>query len=524
MSQLCYAGARPRLLEAPAFAGHNPRPVIEVASSILPLPVLPEAGSRAQWPGLPGAAAALAIAEAAMRHAGLVLAVTAGEQHAYRLEEELRFFLGGRRPVTHFPDNETLPYDPFSPHQEILSGRLAALHQLPSQQRGVVIVTAATLLERMPPRAWLDGRALMLHAGEKLDAPAFRARLVAAGYQSVSEVQTQGEFAVRGALIDVFPMGSEYAYRLDLFDEEVESIRRFDPETQRSTDKVQEIRLLPAREFPTDKEGIETFRGRYRQYFPGDPARSRIYAEVSKSLMPGGIEAYLPLFFPENGTETLFDYLPAGSLVVEADDAEAALAAEWKQIQERHERYSGNIERPLMHPKDLFLKPELARSAWVRWLGACNFWAYPPPPDPLPQGEGERKSARVIETVAGGAEAIKAPALFDTRSRPVRRRIRRAPRGGARLAQTVGHPGARPRVLAGIRRRPQPLRAGARPLAGRFPHSRGEPDADRRAPRKSSASARRCPCASAARCAIRKPSCAILNDLGSPARRSCTWS
>ena len=338
--------------------------VSDTASAVLStLPLPAAAGARTRWSGLPGPSTALAIAEAAARHAGLVVAVTAGEQHAYRLEEELRFFLGGQQPVTHFPDTETLPYDTYSPHQEILSDRLAALYRLPELTRGVLIVTAGTLLERLPPRAWLDGRALLLKAGDKLPPHAFRERLIAAGYQSVSEVQTQGEFAVRGALIDVFPMGSAEAYRLDLFDDEVESIRQFDPETQRSTEKVSEIRLLPAREFPTDKEGIDTFRRRYREYFPGDPARSRIYAEVSKALMPGGIEAYLPLFFNESsgGTATMFDYLPGNSLLIEVDDIAAALGTEWKQIEERHERYSGNLERPLMKPADLFLEPARAQ-------------------------------------------------------------------------------------------------------------------------------------------------------------------
>jgi transcription-repair coupling factor (superfamily II helicase) len=367
-------------------------PTVTQTSVLRDLPLPAAAGARAQWTGLPGPAAALAIAEAAARHTGLVVAITAGEQHAYKLEEELRFFLGGALPVTHFADNETLPYDPFSPHQEILSDRLAALYRLPQQRRGVLIVTAGTLLERLPPRAWLDGRVLLLKAGDRLEPHRFRERLVAAGYQSVSEVQTQGEFAVRGALIDVFPMGSAEAYRLDLFDDEVESIRQFDPETQRSTEKVPEIRLLPAREFPTDKEGIETFRRRYREYFPGDPARSRIYAEVSKALMPGGIEAYLPLFFSEDsgGTAALFDYLPADSLLVEADDLAAALAAEWKQIEERYERYSGNLERPLMKPADLFLPPPQAQAR----LAAYGAVAIQPS-----QGE--------IQLLPGGAEAVR---------------------------------------------------------------------------------------------------------------------
>ncbi|MDB5988268.1 MAG: mfd [Nevskia sp.] len=327
----------------------------EAQNSALTQPTLPAAGQVAHWRGLPEASLALAIAEAARRHDGLVIAVTAGEQRAYRLEQELRFFLGGSASVLHFPDNETLAYDPFSPHQEILSERLAALYSLPQQQRGVLIVTAATLLERMPPREWLDGRVFMLKTGQKLDAGRFRERLVGAGYQSVSEVATQGEFAIRGALVDVFPMGARDAYRLDLFDDEIESIRLFDPETQRSTEKVAEMRLLPAREFPTDRDGIETFRRRYREYFSGDPARSRIYAEVSKALMPGGIEAYLPLFFAQ--TATLFDYLPPYKLFVEIDDIDSATAAEWQQIGERFERYSGNIERPLMRPADLYLQP-----------------------------------------------------------------------------------------------------------------------------------------------------------------------
>ncbi len=333
------------------------------ALPILLSPPLPaEAGTRLHWAGLPGASAALAIAEAAARHDGLVIAVTNGEQHAYKLEEELRFFAGAALPVMHFPDAETLPYDPFSPHQEILSDRLAALYRLPNQTRGVMILTAGTLLERLPPRSWLDGRALLLKAGDKLPPHAFRERLIAAGYQSVSEVQTQGEFAVRGALIDVYPMGSSDAYRLDLFDDEVESIRVFDPDTQRSTEKVGEIRLLPAREFPTDKAGIETFRRRYREYFPGDPARSRIYSEVSKNLMPGGVEAYLPLFFSPDtaAAATIYDYLPVHALIIATDDLETALATEWKQIEERYERYSGNLERPLMKPADLFVEPKTA--------------------------------------------------------------------------------------------------------------------------------------------------------------------
>jgi transcription-repair coupling factor (superfamily II helicase) len=304
------------------------------------------------------ALAALAAARRAVAHNGLTVVLAANEQQAYRLEQELRFFLPSSLALLHLPDAEVLPYDQFSPHQEILSQRLSALHRLPQLKRGVLLTTADQLIQRLPPRAWLDSRAFQLKAGERLSLAEFRERLIAAGYQSVSEVQAQGEFAVRGALLDLFPMGSDIAYRIDLFDEDIETIRSFDPETQRSQDKVNEIRLLPAREFPTDKDGIETFRRRYREHFPGDPARSRIYAEVSKKLMPGGIESWLPLFF--NETASLADYLPDDALILPLADLEAALTEDWRQIEERYEQYHGDIERPLLKPAELFVKPETA--------------------------------------------------------------------------------------------------------------------------------------------------------------------
>jgi transcription-repair coupling factor (superfamily II helicase) len=309
------------------------------------------------------AAVALAVARRASAHAGLTVVLVANEQHAYRLEVELRFFLPRELTLLHLPDAEVLPYDHFSPHQEILSQRMAALHRLPSLERGVLLTTVDQLIQRLPPRSWLDSRAFQLAIGDKLRIAPFRERLVAAGYQSVSEVQAQGEFAVRGALIDLFPMGSESAYRIDLFDDDIETIRTFDPDSQRSQDKVSEIRLLPAREFPTDKDGIESFRRNYREVFPGDPARSRIYRDVSKALMPAGIESWLPLFFGLGGTATLADYLPDDALIVSVDDLQAALDEDWRQIEERYERYCGDIERPLLRPEQLFCRPAQALSA-----------------------------------------------------------------------------------------------------------------------------------------------------------------
>jgi transcription-repair coupling factor (superfamily II helicase) len=353
---------------------------------------LPEPGATAAWPALPGASAALAVAEAAARAAGPLVVLCAGEQQAWRVEEEVRFFLDPALPVIHLPDTEVLPYDQFSPHQEILSARLAALDRLPRLERGVVVTTADALIQKLPPRAWLEGRRFQIAVGDRLPLQAFRERLATAGYQSVSEVQMQGEFAVRGALIDLFPMGSEQAFRIDLFDEEVETLRLLDAESQRSTGTTREIALMPAREFPTDKAGIETFRRRYREYFAGDPTRSRIYGEVSKGLMPGGIEAWLPLFFDATGS--LFDYLPPGATVLELSAVEAALAADWKQIEERFERLSGNLERPLMKPRDLFAAPA---DALARLAGFSRIAIGPAGP-----------AAGACRPLAGGADKVRA--------------------------------------------------------------------------------------------------------------------
>ena len=361
-----------------------------------PLPIITAATETAAVRLLPAGALALAVASKVQHHDGLVVAVAGDEQQAYRLEAELRFFLGdkGDWPVVHLQDTETLPFDPFSPHQEILSERLAALHRLPETPRGALIVTADALLQRLPPVAWLQGRTFFLKAGQKLDPHGLRERLIAAGYQSVSQVQSQGEFSQRGSLLDLFPMGSSVAYRLDWFDQDIESIRSFDPETQRSQDKVAEVRLLPAREFPTDKEGIETFRRNYREYFPGDLTRSRIYAEVSKNLMPGGIEAYLPLFFANRETATLADYLPSNALWLALDDLDARLDTDWKQIVERRERYDGNLERPLMAAEHVFLTPAQAHEQLAYYplerIGAAGGERYP------------------VEALPAGPEAVKA--------------------------------------------------------------------------------------------------------------------
>ncbi|MCP5425566.1 MAG: transcription-repair coupling factor [Gammaproteobacteria bacterium] len=333
-----------------------------VASAPLNLfePPLPtQAGAKLTWGGLLGSSHALLIASVLARHAGMVLVIAPDSQGAARLAEELRFFTGGETDVRIFPDWETLPYDIFSPHQDIVSQRLSTLYRLPAQRQGVLIVPLATLLQRLAPRAFLDQHSLLLSVGERLDQASFRQRLEAAGYTCVSQVLEHGEFAVRGSLIDLFPMGSELPYRVDLFDDEIESIRTFEAESQRSIAKVDAIELLPAREFPLDKDGITRFRQGFRSRFEGDPQRSLIYREVSNGNPPAGIEYYLPLFFQT--TETLFDYLPATTLVITLEAVDEALTAFQARLLERYEQRRHDIERPLLPPAALFLDNGLFR-------------------------------------------------------------------------------------------------------------------------------------------------------------------
>ncbi len=332
----------------------------------LPTPPLPaDAALPVRWDGWPSAA--LALGEAAARHPGLVLAIAPDGQSASRLEAELGFFAAGAQTLV-FPDWETLPYDVFSPHQDIVSQRLATLYRLPATRRGILVVPVATLLQRLCPRDYLDSHALLLGIGDRLDVDAFRARLEAAGYACVSQVAEHGEFAVRGSLLDLFPMGAERPYRIDLFDDEVETIRTFDPETQKSAARVEAIELLPAREFALTREAIARFRAAFRAAFAGDPQRAPVYRDVSQGFAPPGIEYWLPLFFEH--TATLFDYLPAGTLAVRLPGVDAAVEAFLAQAAARHESRRHDLERPILPPQRLFLDAaELAR-ALARMLRA----------------------------------------------------------------------------------------------------------------------------------------------------------
>ncbi|MFT5394672.1 MAG: transcription-repair coupling factor (superfamily II helicase), partial [Gammaproteobacteria bacterium] len=330
---------------------------MSAALSVL-TPTLPSAKARrVHWSGLPGASTSLAIGSAAALHDGPLLVITPSSATALELENELRFFLHDEDlPVLHFPDLETLPYDVFSPHQDIISERLAALDFLPRAERGILVVPITTLVGRIAPRAYVAPNSFMLQVGDKLDIDAVRLQFDAAGYRAVGQVMEHGEFAVRGSLLDLYPMGTRAPYRIDLFDDEVDSIREFDPESQRSERTVGEIRILPAREFPLDEEGIARFRQRWRAGFEGDPMTCPIYRDVSEGHSPAGIEYYLPLF--HDTTETLFDYVPAGTLVVEMPHVDEAASAFWNDVVERHEQRRHDVERPILAPEALYLTPE----------------------------------------------------------------------------------------------------------------------------------------------------------------------
>src|SRR5271169_3819858 len=261
-------------------------------------PILPNNDERViKWGKLYGSAPALCIAEAARDATGPIIVIAQSTREAESLSDEIGFFAGPGLNVKVFPDLETLPYDSFSAHPDITSARLAALAELPRARNGVWLVAVDTLLQRLAPRSYIEAYSLKVHLGETLDLEALRAQLTMAGYAAVTQVVAHGEFAVRGSLLDVFPMGSDTPFRIDMLDREVDSIRRFDPDTQRSGDKLERIELLPARETPLNADAVREFRRRYRLRFPGDLSEHAIYRDVSQGAAPGGLEYYLPLFF-----------------------------------------------------------------------------------------------------------------------------------------------------------------------------------------------------------------------------------
>ena len=320
---------------------------------------IPKPGNRFALPTLHGSSDAYALAQAALalKAQGRMLAViTSSAADAQRLRDEIPWFAGEEVRCHLLPDWETLPYDAFSPHQDLVSERLATLHEISSGQCDVMLVPATTALVRMAPPSFLAAYTFFFKKGESLDEARLKSQLTLAGYTHVTQVMSPGEYSVRGGLIDLFPMGSALPYRLDLFGDTVETIRTFDADTQRSLYPVGEVRLLPGREFPMDEAARTTFRSRWREDFEGDPSRSVVYKDISSGIASAGIEYYLPLFFEQ--TATLFDYLPDGAALALVGDIDAAIKRFWADTTSRHRFLKADRERPILPPDMLFLSDE----------------------------------------------------------------------------------------------------------------------------------------------------------------------
>ncbi|MDB5917359.1 MAG: mfd, partial [Massilia sp.] len=320
---------------------------------------LPKPGTRFALPALYGSSDAYALAAAGLAlksRQQMLTVIVANASDGQRLLDEIPWFADGKLACHLLPDWETLPYDAFSPHQDLVSERLATLHEIRNGQCDVLIVPATTALVRLAPPSFLAAYTFFFKQGEKLDEVRLKAQLTLAGYTHVTQVMSPGEYSVRGGLIDLFPMGSALPYRLDLFGDEIETIRTFDADTQRSLYPVREVRLLPGREFPMDEPSRTSFRSRWRERFEGDPSRSVVYKDIGSGIASAGIEYYLPLFFDD--TATLFDYLPLDASVALVGDIDAAIKRFWLDTQSRYRFLKADRDRPILPPGELFLSDE----------------------------------------------------------------------------------------------------------------------------------------------------------------------
>ncbi len=308
------------------------------------------------WGQLYGCARGLIINDAVHQHNGLVVVLTADSLSSHITYNETKFFNQDDTEFLSFPEWETLPYDIFSPHEDIVSDRITTLHKLPQLTHGVLVLPITTCMQRVSPKDFIAEISLHIKIGDTLELDSLRTSLSAAGYHHVSQVVTRGEFAVRGSIVDFFPMGSNHPYRLEFFDDEVETIRTFDPEKQTSLVKLDEISLLPAHEFPSDEQAIKEFRRRYREKIEGDPNKSIIYKEVSNGNFPPGIEYYLPLFF--DNTYTLFDYFPENTLFILYENALEVAEEFESELYSRYEQRRHDIKRPILVPKDIYLSAD----------------------------------------------------------------------------------------------------------------------------------------------------------------------
>lgn len=309
---------------------------------------------RITWGQLRGCAPALAIVQATQQQQNFSLVITPDSSTAISFENELRFFAAGTSlAVMHLADWETLPYDTISPHQDIISERLLTLYHLPNAQKGILVVPITSLLQRLMPQSYLVANSLLVKVGDSFNPQHLRTQLEQAGYRAVDTVYEHGEFAVRGALMDIFPMGSEQPYRIELFDDEIESLRTFDPETQRTIDKVDDIHFLPAKEFPLDKKGIQLFKQQWLARFDVNHKACPVFQDVSDGISPPGIEYYLPLFFEQ--TSNLFDYLPQSAQIFTLGALENSAEQFWQELNRRYESRCGDLLRPILQPKEIYL-------------------------------------------------------------------------------------------------------------------------------------------------------------------------
>ncbi|HGG7808584.1 TPA: transcription-repair coupling factor [Neisseria meningitidis] len=317
---------------------------------------IPKPREKSRWLNLSQGSLPLALARY-LPHRRLKVVLTQDAEQALRLQTAWRFF----RPhdtAVFLPDWETLPYERFSPHQDLVSERLSALWQIKSGAADVLFVPVATAMQKLPPVPFLAGRTFWLKTGQTLDIGRLKSDLVDAGYNHVSHVVAAGEFAVRGGIVDLFPMGSEMPYRIDLFDDEIDSIKTFDTETQRTISPVSEIRLLPAHEFPTDNEAQKIFRSRFREEVDGNPNDAAVYKAVSNGHFGAGVEYYLPLFF-ENELETLFDYIGEDALFVSLGDVHAEANRFWSDVKSRYAMAQGDETYPPLLPQYLYLSADV---------------------------------------------------------------------------------------------------------------------------------------------------------------------
>jgi transcription-repair coupling factor (superfamily II helicase) len=311
-------------------------------------------GEKQKWTGLHEAGRSLAVAEAASKHKGLTVFVTKSAQQAAIQSRAIRFFSNQNNlPVFNFPDWETLPYDMFSPHQDIVSARLLALSKLPHTAQGILLVPIATLMHRIAPVDFVSSRTFSYCVGTQLDREHLLRQLSLAGYKRVETVFEHGEFTFRGSIIDIFPMGAKTPFRMDLLDDDIESLRLFDPESQRTLQTVDQIDLLPAKEFPMDKQAINQFLNNWHDTFDHNPDKCPVYRDIKDGIAPQGIEYYLSLFFDQ--TATLFDYLPSNTQLFTDDGIETAAEHFWGDINYRYDEYCIDPERPILKPNALFL-------------------------------------------------------------------------------------------------------------------------------------------------------------------------